>query len=77
MKDHWELTILAILGIAALAGMTSYLVAREWFEWRQTGRWFRRYLLTHITPVYGRPDPSRTMGPHAKRNLRVVNGGLR
>ena len=65
MIRHWEwLVIGGVLSVGVI-----YLVAYEWFLWRDTHRWARHL---HASPVFGRADVDRLHGSQGRPNVRRV-----
>lgn len=66
MINGWEWTIIGFL----FAVWVVYVIAYEWFVWRDTCRWFKQL---PKSPIYGPAHLHRLKGPRARPNLRVVN----
>lgn len=77
LVKFWEFYALFMLFGIIVAALTTYLVSyaclcatatRQALEKVFGWLWSRR--ITQLSPVYGRPDPYRVLGPEARENCR-------
>ena len=71
LAQSWEWTLLGIILLTGLTGITVYKLCFEWILMRANRRWFYQQLGIPRTPIYGPANPYRVKGPNARQNVRV------